>query len=77
MHVFGLIDSGPVHRTFGLDSRLPAGESVYDLEREWIEFWRHSGCPALKSPDAAFIGFCRACHAEGRPKRRARGAPPA
>ncbi len=34
-------------------------ESVYGLEEDWIQFWRESGCPTLKSADAAFIGFCK------------------
>lgn len=34
-------------------------DSVYALEQEWIEFWRGSGCPTLKSADGAFIGFCK------------------
>lgn len=38
---------------------VPADSSVYELEEEWIQFWRHSGCPTLNSPDAAFIGFCK------------------
>lgn len=48
---------------------VPAGESVYGLENEWVQFWRDSGCPTLKSPDAAFIGFCRARYARTRPRR--------
>lgn len=38
---------------------IPHGESVYAWQEDWIEFWRESGCPALKSADAAFIGFCK------------------
>lgn len=32
---------------------------IYQLEQEWREFWLDSGKPELKSPDAAFIGFCK------------------
>ena len=34
-------------------------ECVYAWEREWQEYWRESGSPPLKSPDAAFINFCK------------------
>jgi len=34
-------------------------ESVYAWEQDWIQFWRNSGCPNLKSADTAFIGFCK------------------
>ena len=30
---------------------------------DWKEFWRQSGCPTLKSTDAAFLGFCKARYA--------------
>lgn len=32
---------------------------VYALEYEWKEWWKNSGCPELKSPDGAFINFCK------------------
>ncbi len=34
----------------------------YDIHRlyhEWVSWWRDSGSPDLKSPDAAFVNFCR------------------
>ena len=34
-------------------------ESVYAWEQDWVQFWRNSGCPTLKSADAAFVGFCK------------------
>jgi len=34
-------------------------ENFYAWEQDWIQFWRDSGCPTLKSADAAFIGFCK------------------
>jgi plasmid replication initiation protein len=45
------------------DARTVApGADVYVLEQEWRSFWVESGKPELKSPDAAFIGFCRSRH---------------
>lgn len=32
---------------------------VYALEREWQDWWLRSGKPPMKSPDRAFIGFCK------------------
>ncbi len=43
-----------------LDARTVApGYDVYALEEQWRQFWVESGKPELKSPDAAFIGFCK------------------
>lgn len=39
---------------------IPHDESVYAWENDWVQFWRDSGCPTLKSSDGAFIGFCKA-----------------
>lgn len=52
-----------------IDARTVApGWDIYGLEREWREFWADSGKPELKSPDAAFIGFCRRrFEKQGRP----------
>lgn len=36
------------------------GFDPYWLEAEWRRFWTGSGRPALRSPDAAFLAFCRA-----------------
>jgi hypothetical protein len=45
------------------DARTVApGYDVYHLEEQWREFWVESGRPELKSPDAAFIGFCKRRH---------------
>jgi hypothetical protein len=42
------------------DARTVApGYDVYKLEEQWQAFWVDSGKPELKSPDAAFIGFCK------------------
>ncbi len=38
------------------------GYDIYYLEQQWREFWVASGKPELKSPDAAFIGFCKHRH---------------
>lgn len=38
------------------------GYDIYGLQQEWISHWCASGKPELKSPDAAFIGFCRNRH---------------
>lgn len=35
---------------------------VYFLEQEWREWWVNSGMPDFKSPDKAFIAFCRKRH---------------
>ncbi len=46
------------------DARIVApGYDVYHLEEQWRSFWLESGKPELKSPDAAFIGFCKSRHA--------------
>lgn len=39
---------------------VPHGEDVYAWEQDWIEHWRNTGCPTLRSPDGAFIAFCKA-----------------
>ncbi len=32
---------------------------VYDMQSEWFEYWEITGRPELKSPDGAFINFCK------------------
>ncbi len=32
---------------------------VHALEIEWRQWWESTGKPALKSPDGAFINFCK------------------
>jgi hypothetical protein len=45
------------------EARIVApGYDVYYLEEQWHTFWADSGKPELKSPDAAFIGFCKSRH---------------
>ncbi len=36
-----------------------AGLDVYSLENEWLQWWHNSGEPELKSPDGAFVNFCK------------------
>ena len=36
------------------------GYDPYWLEAEWLRLWRGSGRPPLRSPEAAFLAFCRA-----------------
>ena len=38
------------------------GYDIHGLFHEWVGWWRESGSPELKSPDAAFISFCRKRH---------------
>jgi plasmid replication initiation protein len=53
------------------DPRLPPGAHArareaapgydpYWLAAEWLRLWRGSGRPPLRSPEAAFVAFCRA-----------------
>ena len=39
--------------------QIAAGYDIYALEREWRDWWYSSGKPTIKSPDGAFIGFCK------------------
>jgi len=32
---------------------------VYAVEQDWLEFWRTNGKEKLRSPDGAFINFCK------------------
>jgi plasmid replication initiation protein len=36
------------------------GLDPYWLEAEWLRLWQASGRPVLRSPEAAFLAFCRA-----------------
>ena len=53
---------GPALRpgTFDLARAAAPGYDVYALEADWRSWWSASGEPVFRSPDAAFIGFCRA-----------------
>jgi hypothetical protein len=53
--LFPILDAETYH-----DARTVApGYDIYYLEEQWRAFWLESGKPELKSPDAAFIGFCK------------------
>jgi len=39
--------------------RLVPGTDVYALEADWRAWWVATGCPRLRSPDAAFLGWVR------------------
>lgn len=45
--------------TFAKARKAAPGYDVQVLFRDWVTFWREKGSPALKSPDAAFLGFCQ------------------
>jgi hypothetical protein len=59
--LFPVLDPETYH-----DARTVApGYDVYNLEREWRNFWIESGKPDLRDPNAAFIGFCRSRYLRG------------
>lgn len=62
--VFPILDA----ETYNEARIVAPGFDVYQLEQQWHEFWIASGKPELKSPDAAFIGFCKHRYSLG-PKR--------
>ena len=39
--------------------RLVPGVDAYALEADWRAWWVATGCPKLRSPDAAFLGWVR------------------
>ena len=52
---------GPVLKAATLESAraLMPGWDVYALESDWRAVWQQSGRPALRSPDAAFLGWLK------------------
>jgi plasmid replication initiation protein len=52
-----ITDSG-----FAKARKTAPGYDIQGLYHEWVSWWRDSGSPALKSPDAAFASFCRKRH---------------
>jgi hypothetical protein len=40
------------------------GYDVYALYDEWVSWWHDSDKPELKSPAAAFLGFCKKASAQ-------------
>ena len=53
--------SGPrlSSETYEAARALAPGADIYALESNWLAFWRRSGRPRLKNPDAAFLGFVK------------------
>lgn len=47
---------------FAKARHVAPGYDVQGLYREWVGYWRDKGSPALKSPEKAFLGFCRERH---------------
>ena len=48
------------------DARTVApGLDVHYLEQEWLRMWCETGKPEMKSPDRAFIGFCKKRYERG------------
>jgi plasmid replication initiation protein len=52
---------GPVLKSATIESArlLMPGWDIYALEADWREMWQQSGRPALRSPDAAFLGWLK------------------
>jgi hypothetical protein len=46
---------------------IAPGLDPHWLEQEWRAFWEATGRPALRSPDRAFLAFCRSRAARSRP----------
>ena len=55
---------GPMIRseTWALARSAAPRYDIYALHEQWLAWWSDSGEPALRSADAAFIGFCRQRH---------------
>lgn len=53
--------AGPVLKPVTLERAraLMPGWDIYALEADWRAFWNRSGRPALRSPDAAFLGWLK------------------
>ena len=53
------------------DARQAApGYDIYELERQWRDWWAGSGRPTLENHVAAFVGFCRNRHTRAPLSRR-------
>lgn len=48
--------------TYEKAKRNAPGYDIYFLKEEWYQFWLTSGKPKLRSPDGAFIAFCKKRH---------------
>ncbi len=55
------LGTGPVLKATTLDAAraLLPGWDVHALQAEWCAVWDRSGRPALRAPDAAFLGWLR------------------
>jgi plasmid replication initiation protein len=49
-------------RAFEEAKAAAPGYDVYELEREWREWWANSGKPQIDNLTAAFVGFCASRH---------------
>lgn len=47
---------------FAKARKAAPGYDVHALFHEWVNWWRESGEPELKSTNAAFLGFCKKRH---------------
>lgn len=45
--------------TYEKARKVAPGYDVYALESQWLSMWQDTGEPELKSPDGAFIAFCK------------------
>ena len=50
--------------TYEKAKKAAPGLDIYYLEQEWIDWWFKSGKPELKTPDGAFINFCKKRYAQ-------------
>ncbi|ESQ92543.1 replication initiator protein A [Asticcacaulis benevestitus] len=48
--------------TFTKARRAAPGYDVQSLYHEWVNWWRSGGCVELRSPNAAFLQFCKRKH---------------
>ncbi len=48
--------------SFAKARKAAPGYDVQGLFHEWVSWWRDSGSPELKSPNAAFLAFCKKRH---------------
>lgn len=61
----GVAGAGEADPRLGAEAHARArreapGYDPYWLEAEWLRFWRDSGRPELRDPEAAFLAFARA-----------------
>lgn len=56
-------------KTMEQAKKTAPGYDVYSLYNEWAAWWVETGRPELKSPAAAFLGFCKKRH-QDKPQQR-------